>query len=206
MLEELIISCNGKSNPIRIFSAEDVQKATSDFQSHSYSNDSDDWYNGVLDDRLVLIRKYKKEPYTKTYKKPYTGPYRDIAISSQMSSHNNVLKLLGCCLECVIPVLVYECPKIGPLNDCGGIGDSNESSLSWKMRLKVATEIANAITYLHTAFSRPTIHMNIKPQSVFVDKDFVAKLTNFYCSVTIPENVTFVGTMTVDTAHDMAFC
>ncbi|KAH7525101.1 hypothetical protein FEM48_Zijuj06G0189300 [Ziziphus jujuba var. spinosa] len=114
-----------------------------------------------------------------------------------MSSHKNVLKLLGCCLEFPLPILVYEDAENGPLNKWGSAttingsnGSSTSSSLSWKMRLKVAKEIANALTYLHTAFSRPIIHRNINPQSVFLDKDHVAKLSDFSLSITIPEGQT----------------
>ena len=84
-----------------------------------------------------------------------------------MSCHDNALKLLGWCLEFLDPILVYEYVEIGPLNSWGGanIGsDQSSLSLSWKMRLKVAIDVANAVTYLHGAFFRPIIHRNIKPQ------------------------------------------
>ncbi|XP_024028059.1 non-functional pseudokinase ZED1 [Morus notabilis] len=106
-----------------------------------------------------------------------------------MSSHKNVLKLLGCCLEFPDPVLVYEYAEIGPLNSWGGTNTNIESKrlLSWKTRLKVAKGIANALTYLHGAFSRPIIHRNIKPQTVMLDENFVAKLCDFSWSILIPQ-------------------
>ncbi|XP_062097995.1 non-functional pseudokinase ZED1-like [Humulus lupulus] len=216
LLEKIIASFNGRCNPIRSFSAEDLQKATDYFQSYCYSNDFD-WFEGILDGRLVLIKKYKDFEYdghgacNNAWSYPLVfrdkkeeeedddddfddvGVFLDISTSSQMSSHKNVLKLLGCCLEFPIPMLVYEQAENGPLNVCGGIGSSEGlSSLSWKIRLKVAKDIANALTYLHTAFSRPIIHRNVKPQNIFLDKDFVAKLSDFSVSISIPEGETYV--------------
>ncbi|GMN51039.1 hypothetical protein TIFTF001_020197 [Ficus carica] len=78
-----------------------------------------DWYKGTIDQsRPVLIKRYRDDIIN--YDKAYGGPYRDIVISSLMSSHNNALKLLGCCLELPDPILVYEYAEIGPLNSWGG--------------------------------------------------------------------------------------
>lgn len=108
-----------------------------------------------------------------------------------MSSHKNVLKLLGCCLEFPYPALVYEYVEPGHLNWMGVI-DSTGLSLSWKMRLKVAKDIASAITYLHTSFDRPIVHRDIKPPNILLDKDFNPKLCDFSLCITIPEGKTHV--------------
>lgn len=95
------------------------------------------------------------------------GPVLSVTfiITTQMSSHKNVLKLLGCCLEFPVPVLVHEFAKNGALNDQGGFGDNE--ILSWKTRLRIAKKLANAITYLHTALCRSVIHRDIRPSCVF---------------------------------------
>lgn len=202
LLEELIAYCNGTHNPIKSFSAEEIQTATSNFpspfsqiglygwygpESSLHQDGLFGWYKGTLDDHSVLIKNYN----CKEFRGFEHQAYRDIVISIKMSNHNNVLKLIGCSLEFPSPVLVYEDAEIGPLNPCGDIR-LNGSSLSWKMRLKVAKDIANALTYLHTTFNRPIIHRDIKPNNVFLDKDYVAKLTGFSYSITVPEGETHV--------------
>ncbi|KAL5564004.1 hypothetical protein UlMin_033751 [Ulmus minor] len=174
----------GRQNPILTYSARQLRQATNKFTSEIYQTDFDfKWYKGKLDDRLVLIKKaFSRNEITYV-----NSEFRDITLSSQMN-HKNILKLLGNCVE--FPnevVLVYEYPEYGLLNAWGGIGEEEGSSLSWTMRLSIAKDIANAIAYLHNAFSRPIIHRNIKPTSVFLDKDFVAKLSNFSISTSIPE-------------------
>ena len=103
VLEDSITFCNGdKCNPVRSFSAEDILKATNNFKSLLYSiDDYLEWYRSEMNGRPVLIKRFLREPYEK-------NSCRDIAISSMMSSHKNVLKLLGCCLEFPNSVLIYE--------------------------------------------------------------------------------------------------
>ena len=180
MLEELISSSkdNGRCNPIRSFSADEILDATDNFRLHFHAGGFYKWYKCTLHDRPVLIKKYEAE---------YASlAYRDIAISSHMSGHKNVLKLLGCCLEFSGPALVHEHAEIGPLHHRGGTC-CDGSYIPWKMRLKIVKDIANAITYLHIEFPRPIIHRNIKLSNIFLDKDHVPKLCSFDLCVSIPE-------------------
>ena len=55
-----------------------------------------------------------------------------------------------------------------------------------KIRLRIAKELAHALTYLHTGLSRPVIHRDIGSSSIFLDQDSVLKLCNFSISITIP--------------------
>ncbi|GMN33718.1 hypothetical protein TIFTF001_046732 [Ficus carica] len=129
----MITSCKDKCrcNPIRNFSANEVLEATNHFESYFHDSLCYKWYNGTLDDRPVLVKKYECDFEDREY--------RDIAIITQMSCHKNVLKLLGCCLELSCPVLVYEYAHHGPLDSVGIIGFGSQGlSLSWKIRLKVA--------------------------------------------------------------------
>lgn len=193
LLEELILSCKGtrfRCNPIRSFPANELLEATNNFKRHCYNDFDYTWYKATLDDRPVLIKRYHVSDYK------FDKAYRDIAISTQMSSHKNVLKLVGCCLELRHPALVYEDAENGPFDNKGSIA-SNGLLLPWKMRLKVAKRLANAIAYLHTSFPRPIIHRDLKLSSVFLDKDFVPKLCNFALSLSIPEGKTHVTGTTV---------
>lgn len=184
LLEERIRFCDGRcrSNPIRNFSADQICKAIEDYREiHPIQIQIDfEWKRGVLDGRLVFI---------KVYASGGQEVYRDIVVSSQMSSHNNALKLLGCCLEIPEgPALVYEYAENGCLNS-----HIRDGSLPWGTRLKIAKEIASAVTYLHTAFPRPIIHRDIKPENIFLDKNQAAKLVDFSCSISIPEGKSKAG-------------
>ncbi|CAF2048322.1 unnamed protein product [Brassica rapa subsp. narinosa] len=98
-----------------------------------------------------------------------------------VSGHNNFLKLLGCCLEFEYPVLVCEYAELIPYNTPNLV-----------MLIKMAKEIAVALSYLHTAFPRTMVHMDIQPSNIFLDSNGTAKLSGFCLCVSIPEGETFV--------------
>ncbi|CAH2063778.1 unnamed protein product [Thlaspi arvense] len=185
LLEDLIELCNGKSNPIKTFSANQIIEATNNFSESNHLIRFEFMYRGMLEARPVLIKRAIWNLYTSDTLQKIC---RDIAVSSMVSGHKNFLKLLGCCLEFEYPVLVCEyaerIPHISP----------SLGMLSWGlgMRIKIAKEIAIAVSYLHTAFSRTMIHMDVQPSNIFLDSNGTAKLSGFCLSVSIPEGETFV--------------
>ncbi|KAG7960302.1 hypothetical protein I3843_10G116700 [Carya illinoinensis] len=110
-----------------------------------------------------------------------------MAICAKMCTHKNVLKLIGCCLETPSPVLVYESAENGTLSDRIYVSNPQHRPMPWTSRLKVAREIAHAIAYLHTAFSKPIIHRNIEPGNIFFDQRDIPKLSDFSMSIPISE-------------------
>ncbi|KAJ0255461.1 Non-functional pseudokinase ZRK6 [Hirschfeldia incana] len=192
VLKELIECCDGKCNPIKSFSSDQIIKATDNFSQSNRASRIDVYYRcykGMLDDRPVLIKKGKYTLDTKEI-------CRDIAISSMVSGHNNFLKLLGCCLEFAPPVLVFEYAEIITL---GPLVTSNPTSMK---RIKIAREVANALTYLHTAFSRAFIHSTLDPFTIFFDGNGIAMLGNFCNCVSIPEGEEFVNDDALQKYHE----
>ncbi|XP_023922346.1 serine/threonine-protein kinase ZRK1-like [Quercus suber] len=200
--EKLIASCNGRPIPIRSYSCEELQRATNNYDPSRifHTNWISKWYHGSFEGRMISIKKYLKHHGDKIF--------TDIAVTAKMSAHNNVLKLIGCCLETQVPISVYESAANGSLSsrlynvtsDLDGAQQHQREPLSWQSRLKIAREIAHAISYLHTAFSRPIVHRNIKPENVLLDQHDVAKLTDFSLSISIPEGETHVEDVICGTA------
>ncbi|XVF57461.1 hypothetical protein PTKIN_Ptkin06aG0207400 [Pterospermum kingtungense] len=184
LLEELIAFCNGRSNPIRHFSAKELLRATDDYDRRRIflENDGYQLYKGSLKDRPIIVKKYSDE-----HQPNRPNPYKDIVIGSQMSVHKNVLKVLGCCLETEKPAIVYEFVGTRILSTCISATNQVPEPLPWKCRLSIAKDIANAIAYLHTAFSRPVIHRDIKSSNIILDQNNAPKLIDFGLSMSIPE-------------------
>ncbi|XP_023643664.1 inactive serine/threonine-protein kinase At1g67470 [Capsella rubella] len=176
LLEDLIECCDGKSNSIKFFSAHQILKAT-DYFSHSNLVALHDWYSGKNENhRKILVRKFNRNRDGRIC--------RDIAVSSMVSGHKNFMKLVGCCLECENPVMVYD--------DVKKHYELDISRELWERRMKIAEDIAIGLAYLHTAFPRPFVYRSFSDGNILLDEDGVAKLTGFSFCVSIPQGETFV--------------
>ncbi|XVE63024.1 hypothetical protein DITRI_Ditri06bG0166400 [Diplodiscus trichospermus] len=190
LLEELVAFSNGRPNPIRHFSAKELLIATNYYHTRQIVVQDFGYrlYRGYLKDLPIFVKKYDSESL---WCISVLDPYKDIAVGSQMSTHKNVLKVLGCCLETEIPTIVYEyAAGTKTLSTC--ISPTNVEPLPWKCRLKIAVDLTNAIAYLHTAFHRPVIHRNIKCSNIILDENNVPKLFDFGLCISIPEGQSHV--------------
>lgn len=211
LLKERISLFHGKTNSIRFFSATELKAIIRTENSLNYQVTWSYalWYNGVIDGRKVLIKELGDWPGDDVELR-----IREIAVSTAMSTHNNVHKLVGCCLETEYPVLIFEwvdlkrcnlCNKMLLLRDDGSIENNQQGSgLEWKERLRIAWEISHAVAYLHTAFPRPIIHRDIKLWKVLLDQDNVAKLCDFGSTISIPEGKTYVEDIVIGTVGYLA--
>ncbi|KAJ6435881.1 hypothetical protein OIU84_000997 [Salix udensis] len=57
--------------------------------------------------------------------------------------------------------------------------------LSWEIRLKIAMEIAEGLSYLHS-LEHPVIHKDLKPANILLDKSYTAKISDFGLAITAP--------------------
>ncbi|KAF6140395.1 hypothetical protein GIB67_013164 [Kingdonia uniflora] len=99
------------------------------------------------------------------------------------------MKILGCCLETKIPILVYEYPLNKNLSNLlheNSITKENRPPiLSWESKLRIITEIADAVTYMHIATSIPSF-TDIKSCNIFLGEQNGVKLFGFDLSLKIP--------------------
>ncbi|XP_058079653.1 probable protein kinase At2g41970 [Magnolia sinica] len=98
--------------------------------------------------------------------------------------NENLVELLGYCLEANNRILVYQFATMGSLHDIlhgrkGVQGAEPGPALSWIQRVKIAHGAARGLDYLHEKVQPSIVHRDIRSSNVLLFDDFVAKIADF---------------------------
>ncbi|KAF3450476.1 hypothetical protein FNV43_RR06559 [Rhamnella rubrinervis] len=165
--------------------------ASSSFEQ-SISNTSSAQYASTSSYKLSSGTSFSSRTSLSSLREPSRNPKRYVSVTNQCK-HSNVrdcsfTNMLGNEEKRDrIPLLVYEFINNGSLLHHIHKNDGQEKSpISWELRLKIATETAGAVAYLHYATSTPIIHRNVKTGNILLDEKFTPKVSDFGASRLIP--------------------
>uniref|UniRef100_A0A453CHW8 Protein kinase domain-containing protein n=1 Tax=Aegilops tauschii subsp. strangulata TaxID=200361 RepID=A0A453CHW8_AEGTS len=138
-------------------------------------------YKGILKNMPVAI---KRCAIVDERQKKEFG--QEMLILSQIN-HKNIVKLLGCCLEVEVPILVYEFVLNGTLFEL--IHGKNQAlQISFSILLRIAHEAAEGLNFLHSYASPPIIHGDVKTSNILLDDNYMAKVSDFGASILAPSD------------------
>ncbi|CAN6902402.1 unnamed protein product [Brassica oleracea] len=178
-------------NRTKLFSSGDLEKATDKFNASRILGQGGQGtvYKGMLEDGMIVAVKKSKALEEENLEEFIN----EIILLSQIN-HRNVVKILGCCLETEVPMLVYEFIPNRNLFDHLH-NPSEDFPMTWEVRLRVAWEVADALSYLHSATSIPIYHRDVKSTNILLDEKHSAKVSDFGISRSVPLDDTHLTTV-----------
>ncbi|XP_074283915.1 wall-associated receptor kinase 2-like [Silene latifolia] len=186
---------HARMDALKIFTAEDLEDATQNYDDMNIIGKGGYGvvYRGLLpnNQHVAIKRSLKVDP------NQVEQFINEVLVLSQINNRN-VVKLIGCCLETEVPLLVYEFINNGTLYDHLN-DDSKAYHVTWQMRLRIASEIAEVLAYLHTTISTPIIHRDMKTMNILLDEYYTAKVADFGASRLCPVDQDQLATMVLGT-------
>ncbi|KAF8658019.1 hypothetical protein HU200_059481 [Digitaria exilis] len=122
---------------------------------------------GPLLEKINSIKIFKKEDLRPVLK--------SCNIVGKGAFGENIVKLIGCCLEVDIPMLVYEFIPKGSLHDI--LHDQDMMQLNLDLRLRIAAETAEGLAYMHSTAA--ILHGDAKPANILLGNEFIPKISDF---------------------------
>jgi serine/threonine protein kinase len=195
LLKQQLTTKDGSVEMSKIFSSRELEKATDNFSRDRVLGQGGQgtvYKRMLVDGSIVAVKRSKVVDEDKMEEF-----INEIVLLSQIN-HRNIVKLLGCCLETEVPILVYEYIPNGDLfkrlHD-----ESDDYTMTWEVRLRIAIEIAGALTYMHSAASFPIFHRDIKTTNILLDEKYRAKVSDFGTSRSVTLDQTHLTTLVAGT-------
>ncbi|XP_047043641.1 wall-associated receptor kinase 3-like [Lolium rigidum] len=129
---------------IRIYRRKQMKQITNNYNRIIGEGHFGKVYFGTLENKqpVAIKRSIKVD---KEMKAEFTG---EVIIQSEMR-HKNIARLLGCCLEMDVPMLMYEYASTGSLYDIL-FGSRRINVIPVGIRLGIAAGSAEGLTYMHS--------------------------------------------------------
>ncbi|CAI9766315.1 unnamed protein product [Fraxinus pennsylvanica] len=113
--------------------------------------------------------------------------------------HENLVTLLGCCVDGAKRLLVYEYMENNCLAHAFLGREQNRMKFNWELRRDISTGIAKGISYLHEEIDPHIVHRDIKGSNILLDQNFTPKLGDFGLSKLFKDDISHISTRVAGT-------
>ncbi|KAI5396604.1 hypothetical protein KIW84_062707 [Lathyrus oleraceus] len=112
--------------------------------------------------------------------------FLDVVCTASRLKHPNIVALKGYCLEHGQHLLVYDYVRNLTLDNA--LHSAAYKPLSWGLRLRISLGVAQALDYLHSTFSPPVAHGNLKAANILLDENLIPRVSD--CGLAILKPLT----------------
>nr|XP_011465657.1 PREDICTED: probable serine/threonine-protein kinase At1g18390 [Fragaria vesca subsp. vesca] len=174
---------------LSVIAYNELEEATNHFDSKKELGDGGfgTVYHGKLKDgREVAVKRLHEHNY-----KREEQFMNEIEIITRLR-HKNLVALYGCTSRRSRELLlVYEYIPNGTVADHLHGDLAHHGLLTWPIRMSIAIETANALSYLHAS---DILHRDVKTSNILLDNNLCVKVADFGLSRNFPLDITHVST------------
>ncbi|CAN6704675.1 unnamed protein product [Malus baccata var. baccata] len=166
-----------KASRTRLFTYHELEEATKGFevcQKLAHGNNGTIFAGVLGDGSQIAVHKVECEN-----EKDLIQVLSQVEVLSSVL-HRNIARFIGCCIDLAYtPLLVYEHPANGTLEDHLHQNGGQNVALDWYKRLSIAAETASVLAFLQYEISPPIFHCDLKSAYIFIDDNFSSKVAGF---------------------------
>lgn len=162
---------------VNVFTIASLQQYTNSFsqENHIGGDILGSVYRAELPDgKLVAVKKL--DPVAT--RQHTSEEFLELVSNISKLQHQNILKLLGYCIEHEQRLLVYEYCKNGALHDVLDMDDDIHIKLSWDARILVALGAARGLEYMHERCQPPVVHRHFTSGNVLLDDELAVCISD----------------------------
>ncbi|TYG54325.1 hypothetical protein ES288_D09G180200v1 [Gossypium darwinii] len=113
--------------------------------------------------------------------------------------HENLVTLVGCCVEGAKRFLVYNYMENNSLAQVLLGGEQNRIKLRWEARGAILLGVARGLAYLHEEVKPHIVHRDIKASNILLDQNLIPKVSDFGLSRILRDNASHISTRVAGT-------
>ncbi|XP_030536779.1 LEAF RUST 10 DISEASE-RESISTANCE LOCUS RECEPTOR-LIKE PROTEIN KINASE-like 1.4 [Rhodamnia argentea] len=174
---------------VKVFEYVELEEATKNFDPSRELGDGGFgtvYYGELRDGRVVAVKRLYENNLRRVEQF-----MNEVEILTRLH-HQNLVKLYGCTSRRSRELLlVYEYIPNGTVADHLYGKQATSNLLPWRVRLNIAVETADALTYLHAS---DVIHRDVKTNNILLENNFRVKVADFGLSRLFPTDVSHIST------------